>query len=303
MTRLKILHKLDSTYSQCKQSNLAWKCIRFGIRVLINIYARWGMPIGTKNAAITEQTIIVSLTSFPARIKNIWITCATLLNQYYENIHIVLWLSKEQFPEGKKSLPKSLVNLTNKGLDIRFVDDDLRPHKKYFYSFKTWPNNCIITVDDDIIYNPNIVDKLVTIYKQFPKCVICNRGVKISHASYSHWEIAHNKLQPTYGIMPTGIGGVLYPPLCYDVENMFDVDTIKKTCLHGDDLWLNLMTRRKNTQIVLSGFRTGLVTILSSQESALCNTNVLSGNRNDEQITNLNIWCKKKLGCDYYINL
>ena len=298
---LNMIVLLDNFYNIIPQSNLLWRLFRFSVRTMTNIYAKYFMSIHSKRNDVTHNTIIVSLTSFPARINHLWITIATLLNQTYEDVHIVLWLSRDQFPNEIGSLPKSLVRLTSKGLNIRFVDDDLRPHKKYFYAFKEWPDHCIVTVDDDIINNPHLVEALVKMHELYPDCVICNRGINIEKNAYVSWKHTDDKQAgvPSHRIMPTGIGGVLYPPGCYDNKHIFDIDAIKRTCLNGDDLWLNFMTRSKGTKVVLTGFKTGLVTLLTSQSSALCNNNV-GQNMNDVQIAAINDWANKELGMSFY---
>lgn len=265
------------------------------------MYANTMMRCGSKKMYIDTETVIVSLTSFPARINNLHITIVSLLNQNFDNIHVVLWLSRAQFPKEMECLPRSLVRLTKKGLDIRFVDDDLRPHKKYIYAFKEWPDHCIVTVDDDIIYNPHLVEALVKMHEMYPDCVICNRGINIEKNAYVSWKHTDDTQAgvPSHRIMPTGIGGVLYPPGCYDNKHIFDIDAIKRTCLNGDDLWLNFMTRSIGTKVVLTGFKTGLVTLLTSQSSALCNNNV-GQNMNDVQIAAINDWANKELGISFY---
>ena len=61
------------------------------------------------NTEHREETYIVSITSFPARINEIWITIETLLRQSFKPDKIILWLGEEQFPD--KQLPESLTML------------------------------------------------------------------------------------------------------------------------------------------------------------------------------------------------
>lgn len=297
-----MLELLDKLYYMMPQTNIVWRSVRYGIRVLINLYARYFMIIHSKRKDVAEDTIIVSLTSFPERIHQLWITIATLLNQEYENLHVILWVSQEQF-SSIDTLPRRLLALQYKGLEICFVPNDLRPHKKYFYVMQQFPNNNVVTVDDDIIYHPHLIGALVKAHKQYPDCVICNRGINICRGSYTTWKYADIRQAgiPTNEIMPTGIGGVLYPSGCYNKKYIFDVGVIKQTCLNGDDLWLNFVTRSIGTKVVLTGFRTGLVTLLSSQSSALCKSNV-EGCRNDKQIAAIDNWAKKTLGIRFYVN-
>ena len=44
------------------------------------------------------EEVIVSLTTFPARISTVWITIETIFRQEVMPDRIVLWLAKEQFP-------------------------------------------------------------------------------------------------------------------------------------------------------------------------------------------------------------
>lgn len=58
---------------------------------------------------------------------------------------------------------------------------------------KMYPESIIITVDDDIYYPDNLLEKLVESYKKFPHAVSCLRGhtIKIEKdgkfASYAEW--------------------------------------------------------------------------------------------------------------------
>ena len=297
-----VLSKLDGLYFWIPQTNFWGRSFRYGCRILINLYVRYLMPIRQRHSDIYDGTLILSLTSFPSRIWNVWMTCATLLNQDIEDLFLILWLSKEQFPKGLDELPNKLLRLRDKGLHIRFVDDDLKPHKKYFYAMKYFPDNDVVTVDDDILYNPKLVSTLVACHKKHPNCVICNRGVSLIRDLYKNWKLNKNYDEERVDIMPTGIGGVLYPAHIFEGTPINDVETIKQTCLNGDDLWLNFMTRLKGHKVIQTGFETGLVTILSSQESALCKENIYE-DRNDMQIRLLSQWAEQVFSCDFYVNI
>lgn len=295
------MQTLDKLYASFPCTNFFLRSIRYSMRIIANLYVKFFYFIDNKKHNVDKNTIIISLTSFPARIRNVWMTCATLLNQDIDNKHIVLWLSNLQFKNQYKDLPKNLLKLQSKGLDIRFVDDDLRPHKKYFYAFQEYPDNVVVTVDDDILYNPELVSELIKIYHQHSDCVICNRSVNIRRDKYSKWCTNTVYKKELANIMPTGIGGVLYPPHIFDNSPVFDVDAIKSTCINGDDLWLNFMTRLNGHLAVQTEFRTGLITVLSSQEDALCKENV-GENKNDLQINKISQWAKGKFGFDFFHN-
>ena len=261
---------------------------------------RYALRAKTDKTYISDDTLIVSLTSYPARISKLWMVIETLLNQkLVDNFKVILWLSENQFPKGLDSLPKSLTNLIEKGLDIRFVSDDLKSHKKYYYAFKEYPNNIVVTVDDDVLYSPILLRTLLDAHDKYSDCVICNRGIKINkEKSYRNWDKVDNFMIPVSNIMPTGIGGVLYPPHCYN-NNIFNIEAIKSTCINGDDLWLNFMCRLNGTKVVHTGARFGFITVLSSQETALCIENV-NHDKNDIQIDAITKWANNNLLIDFF---
>ena len=298
-----MINLIDKLYAKIPVKGIFLRSIRYILRLSANIYARYFMRTRNIKRSITNDTLIVSLTSYPARIKNVWMVVKTLLNQKEVNdLAIILWLSREQFPDGVESLPNNLKRLCSNGLIIRFVDDDLKSHKKYFYAFKEFPNNVVITVDDDVLYPSNLIYTLFTAHKRFTDCVICNRGAVIrKDFPYKEWGQVENYMTPQDNILPTGIGGVLYPPKSYN-EAIFSVDTIKQTCINGDDLWLNFMCRIVGTKIVHTKEKFGFITIFSSQKSALSISNI-ECDKNDQQISYISKWARHIFDVDFFVGI
>lgn len=296
---------LDFLYYTIPSKNKLLRTIRFSVRVIYNLYCNiyYSTYFLFKNKYVFEEKqFIVSLTSFPDRINKLWLVIASLLHQDCSNkFVVVLYLSNEQF-DGLNSLPRKLLLLQKSGLIIKFVNDDLKPHKKYFYAFQEYPNKIVITVDDDILYNKYLISNLINWHKRYPYAVVCNRSVTIKKGEpYSNWAPTVGSKILVSNILPTGIGGVLYPPHCYN-NQIFNKEVIKQTCLYGDDLWLNFMYRIKGTKIIQTGFQTGLITLLSSQKVALCHLNI-SANRNDKQLFAISKWSTNALGVDFFVNI
>jgi len=201
-----------------------------------------------------ETPVFISLTSFPARIKTVHMTIMTLLNQSVKVNGIVLWLAESQFPN--QVIPEPLVELVEHGLTIRFCDD-LRSHKKYYYIMKENPNAIVITVDDDVIYPENTVEKLLKKHRQYPDSVISNtaRWIKFNEDGtiqpYIRWKkhLPKNSQVESYLSVPIGVGGVLYPPGCLHAD-VFCIDKIKELAWLADDLWLKAMALKKGTKSV-----------------------------------------------------
>ncbi len=253
------------------------------------------------------QRVIVSLTSFPARIGQLWKVTGMLLRQHADvPLHTILWLSAEQFPHREGDLPRRLLRQRRKGLDIRFVDEDLKPHKKYYYSFLEYPRSVVITVDDDVLYPLTLVQGLLDTHRRYPHSICCNRGRLMPpagserEAGYATWRVLADTEQPCEdnAILPTGVGGVLYPPEAYD-KRIFDREAIMQTCLRADDLWLNFMCRLHHSGIVHSPNRILYVNLFFSQKGSLYKSNV---NRayNDGVIAHISQWGEEHVGCDFF---
>lgn len=239
------------------------------------------------NTSPRKQKVVVSLTSFPARIEEVWIVMECLFRQTYKADHIVLWLSKQQFPT--QELPKRLLDQTQRGLDIRFVDEDLRSHKKYLYAFKVFPEAHIITVDDDLYYDNKLIENLVHLKKQFPDSVVTNRAHKISFNAkgeilkYRKWEHNSTNSSPSFFMFQTGGFGTLYTKNDLD-KSYNNIELIKNKIPHADDLWLKVQTLLIQKKVVTnSRYNKDPLTVKSSQVEKLVSKNVLNGG-NDEQL-------------------
>lgn len=245
-----------------------------------------------------HHKVIISLTSFPARIDKVYLCINSLLRQSVRADKIVLWLADTQFPNGS-GIPESLKRLVGEKFEIRFCDD-LRSYKKIFYSAQQFKDDIIITVDDDTLYPEDWLLNLINTYIKYPDCVCCYRAHKIvlksgKIAPYSEWiGLSPNETGPDSFLVPIGVGGVLYPPTFFD-DVEFDFEKIKELCPTADDLWLKAIGLK-------NGFRAVKVdpnskewfTIISSQKQALMKTNV-GQNMNDISIENLEKYCQLKL--------
>ena len=232
-----------------------------------------------KNRDIMLPDVIVSLTSYPDRISTVHQVIDTVLKQTFKPNKIELYLSKNQFKE--INIPYVLTELerNNDEFKIEWVEDDIKPHKKYFYSMPKYSNSIIITFDDDVLYNNNIVERLVKSYCRFPNAVSCMRGHTIqmydeyTFTPYAKWQQAKKILnRPSYLVLPTGVGGVLYPPNSIP-EMAFNISEIKEKCLFVDDLWLKWMELKNCIPCVLLEEDIKLNYIDGSQKVALWNTN------------------------------
>ncbi len=237
-----------------------------------------------------EHKIIVSLTSFPGRIEDVWIPIECLFRQTYKPDRIIIWLSQSQFDH--IVLPKKLVEQKNRGLEIRFVEDDLKSHKKYLYAFENIENDYVITVDDDIYYDNRLIENLIILKQAFPDCVATNRAHKIKFSAsgkilpYSKWGHNVTEIEPSYLTVQTGGFGTLYEKGDFDVA-FSNEKLIKQLIPHADDLWLKIQTIIASKKVVTNNlYNKDPITVKHSQLEKLVNVNVIDGG-NDVQFHNV----------------
>lgn len=250
------------------------------------------------NTEPREEHYIVSLTSFPGRIADVWISIECLMRQTFKPDQIILWLALEQFPD--KKIPESLKNLEKRGLEVQFCEEDLRAHKKYFYALKNFPNSNIITVDDDLYYDNGLLENLYELHKKYPQHIVTNRAHKMRFKengeikAYRKWSHNVRFKFPSHLLLATGGSGTLYPPNSLYSE-VLNKEVFTKMCFLADDIWLKCMAIKKGTKVITnSKYNKDHLSIRNSQMEKLVNENVLSGG-NDKQLRD---------ACNYYnINL
>lgn len=236
-----------------------------------------------------DEQYIVSLTSFPGRINEIWVSLETILRQSFKPDMIILWLAEEQFPD--KIVPKSITDLEKRGLTI-FYCEDIRSHKKYFYSMLKYPKANIITLDDDLYYDDFVIQNLVNLHHKFPNEICTNRAHEIIIENnkilpYRKWKHnSSNILFPTNCLFQTGGGGTLYPPNSFSKE-AFDKDLIKDLCFYADDVWVKFMSFLNHKKIVTNSYyNKDNPSVGKTQIEKLATQNVILGG-NDSQINDV----------------
>lgn len=189
-----------------------------------------------------KPRIIVSLTSIPERMYDVHYTLYSLLNQQVKPDKVILWLSNEDFPNGELDLPKEVLALQRNGLSLRFCDD-LKSYKKIIPALETYPNDIIVTADDDIYYPPNWLKILYEDYRRNENDIIAHRVHRISVDDkgmvddYNTWELNEKGDDYSFLNFATGAGGVLYPPKCF-YKDILNKEMFMNKCKYSDDIWL-----------------------------------------------------------------
>jgi len=266
---------------------LYWKFFVVISNIFLPLY--FNLSANNKKHRIRESTYeydekyIVSLTTYPPRIDKTWMTIESILHQSVKPDQIILWLYDGEF-SGKSSLPKKLLNLEKRGLQIEFCNVNLMSHKKYYYTMLKYSDAKVITIDDDIIYPPDLIQKLDKCHKIFPEDIICtmSRHIKIINnkiSKYIDWNYIRINTNPSIQSLSIGCGGVLFPPASLHPD-IFDKGCLIKYALQADDLWLKIMSIKNKTKVVsIAGeYSRFFIPILHTSKEKLSDLNISQGN-------------------------
>ncbi len=229
--------------------------------------------------------IIVSLTSFPKRLHTLHLVIESLLRQTSKPDKIILYLTASQVPDIQK-LPSKLQHLQKRGLEIVLCPDAIRSHTKYYYAFKTYPDDIIITVDDDLFYRSDLIETHLKNMKDNPGCIIANWVKKIipGKNNYTEWPDARKDSIKSKNLLILGVGSVLYPPHTVH-EDIFNIENIKKLALTADDIWISAMILKKGTPVLYSAYKYNYLPVRIKNNETLISGNYI---RNQQCIDAIN---------------
>jgi hypothetical protein len=194
--------------------------------------------------------IIVSLTTIPSRIHTVYRTIHSLLSQRLRPDMVVLWLDKDA--HSSESLPPVFRPLESRGLTIQYCTD-IGPHTKLIPALAAFPDDIIITADDDCVYSPLLIRFLYGSYRSCPSAIHCIRARRIAIDAngkpqpYRTWKITRDP-RPSFRHLLTGVRGVLYPPRSLDRE-VFNTQALTRLCPKADDVWFYCMALKNRTPV------------------------------------------------------
>lgn len=189
------------------------------------------------------EKVVVSLTSYGIRVtRTLPSTLISLLKQSYKPDVVVLWLDRDEWNEC--SVPNALKQLREKGVTIRFCEN-LYSFKKHIPTLEAYPDDIIITVDDDFYYPSNFIKKLMDEYKRNPERIYTHRAHRPTFSEngdlmpYSCWDMLVSDSCESPLFATTG-GGCLYKKsfLYKDVCNR---NLFQRLCPKADDVWMYFM--------------------------------------------------------------
>lgn len=243
-----------------------------------------------------QNNLIVSFTSFPRRINYVWMVVETMKRQTVLPEKIILWLSVEQFPN--RTVPKSLQDEVDDLFEIRFVEGDLRSHKKYYYASLEYPNSDVFLIDDDILYEPDLLERVWKAHIAHPNHIISNYGFIMQYDAdsnllpYKFWKENYLEMSDPHLFFGSGGGTLIRPSKLY--KDLTNITLARDLTPIADDIWLNAMSNLSETPIYMIEHGLFLPIIIEGDER-LASLN-LGEDQNDRQIIALVKYYRASLG-------
>lgn len=171
----------------------------------------------------------ISLTSWKARINTVSKTLYSLLKTC-PGFHIVLVLSKDEFPNKEKDLPDDLMLFVdNKLIELFWIKPNLKSFKKVLFTMDKYRDIPVISADDDCIYTCNYAQEL---YDEWTRnknaCVSFTCGYRKNHVRVL-WGYSQ--------LFPIGFSKLINLELLQFL--------IYKNCLDDDDFYTAIREKNK----------------------------------------------------------
>jgi hypothetical protein len=236
-----------------------------------------GFSRGRLRRLALDHPVAITLTSYPARFSKLHLTIDSLLKQTFAPARVVLWIASDDFA----NLPERVKRMTARGLEIRTCSD-LRSYKKLVPALSQLAEHILVIADDDTYYPANWLFSLLSHYDPNLRELPCLRAHEMlldetgGIRPYREWQWDVAAGPSTALIVPTGVGGVVYPPGALHRDATSD-DVFMEICPTADDLWFYYMARRVGYEFKKVGPKFRLFATPGTEESSLFRHN-LTGN-------------------------
>ena len=247
---------------------------------------------GIYDKPLCDKEVIVSLTTYDKRYYEVYLTIESIMQGTVKPNRIILWLADEM---NGLPVPVSLQRQMERGLEIGYTKD-IRSFKKLIPTLKKYPESVIITIDDDVLYEYDLVENLMNAYKTDPHHVHGGRlkCFNLDHhgmpKDYRKWKEVCHVGKPSPRNMCIGVGGVLYPPHCF-TEEVFNEATFMNLCPKADDIWFWCMANINgySSDKIFTHNRRGIDFLVNPdvQEFSLTKTNLAGSGENNRQLQNV----------------
>lgn len=195
--------------------------------------------------------MILSMASHGVRLQNI--------TPIIDNVIKIMYIIKQEYKlvlnikeEDKDLIPDDIKKYET--LEIYIVPENLKSHNKYYWTFLRYPDEDVITLDDDVFYTASLIKTYINGLSIHKNCIITNSAKMLllnDTTKMIEYPEKYNQVYlpfPNKKLFAFGCNGIAYPK---GAINSSDIDLNElKEYINDDDLYLKLLELRKGLKVV-----------------------------------------------------
>lgn len=225
-----------------------------------------------------EVPVVISLASIEPRLGSLHLVIRSLLDQSCRPKKILIWLNHAL----KSQVPAAVHALCSDQVELHFTPLN-SPHKKLVGTLELYPDELVLTCDDDMMYHRDWLRIFWEEHQKRPAAILAVRTVYLRYdqdnqplPSAAWRKPAEGKANPR-AYLPIGQWGTLYPP--NSLSPLFKEEKLfMRLCPQADDLWFKTMALLQGTHSLPTEKKPPEpIPILGTQKVALKKTNVKQG--------------------------
>jgi predicted O-methyltransferase YrrM len=210
-----------------------------------------------------EEPVYVSLTSIFKNQKMLLETLKNMVRQSRKPDKIFLFLSEGPFLldsgfPNREMTDENLKRFLEENIDfiqVNWVENQGSYRKLLPLLKEKWDEDCIIiTIDDDTVYDDNLIGNMIRDYRTH-RCAVNYRGFTPKMANFSSFDYLKRGVlvKKHHYNFPTGKGGVLYKPQFFHKTGdlIFNKNIYLNACGAQDDIWFYIIRVKNNVACYL----------------------------------------------------
>lgn len=232
-----------------------------------------------------DKKVIVSMTTIPGRKDRLEQNLDAILNQSYLFDTLVINVDDNLTDEDYAYYDE--LATTDSRIVINKAKAKWRSCNKLLPTIKLYPDDIIITVDDDIYYPVNCFKYLVEQYEKTPDCVIAHEvnPISVDNDGFINFYNAYDVklMQRQFGKYLSNC--CLFPPHIFDGTDLYDYDKMMH-CTNGthDELWFWVNSLSNGIMTVVFSFALETLRPYTAGEYQLTNFNNTQEKINDYMV-------------------
>lgn len=215
---------------------------------------------------------IISLTTVPGRIDDSKYAIASLLDQTFRVDEICMYVPYTSSKGVPYAIPTWMSELEKscRVFKVKRCEKDWGPATKLIPALLEYKDCTIIYVDDDVIYNQNMIETLISYSNRFPNHAVCNQGWDVERWNGKSSQFAYtlhhaSKYFPTtdpynfvYTDVMQGFSGVLVSSEFFDRKEIVKLDEYPKEMFYVDDVYLSGMLNNQGINRISTLTQSGI---------------------------------------------